>query len=269
MRIFAAYSARAMIPKRLALLLLLLALTACTSQDPYVTTVGVLAPGSTLTVRVGAASFSAYQPAAGQARDRFTVSATALAKSTPPPPPRLRALPGSGVAVSAPAPLAELLVRVPDGVNLRRELRPRRRARHRHLRQRQHRCAARRRSGVAARIRRRAYRERKRIGDDGFDGLAGHAALFDPAAATSNCGSTKTLRSAYVSTPIAARCSPISTCAARRREPPRPSTAASTAAGRTPSTSRRRLERSGYCACTRRRESSVSRALIRRTIASL
>jgi hypothetical protein len=107
-----------MIPKRLALLLLLLAVTACTSQDPYVTTVGVLAPGSTLTVHVAAASFNAYQPAAGQARDRFTVSATALAKSTPPPAPRLRALPGSGVAVSAPAPLAELLVRVPDGVNL-------------------------------------------------------------------------------------------------------------------------------------------------------
>ena len=106
-----------MIPSRSALLLLLLALTACASQTPYVTTVGVLSPGSTLSVHAGSATVGAYQPAAGQARNRFTVAATALSKSAPPAPPRLRGVPG-GVAVDAPAPLAELLVRVPDGVNL-------------------------------------------------------------------------------------------------------------------------------------------------------
>ncbi len=106
-----------MIPKRLALLLLLLPVTACANQTPYVTTVGVLPPGSTLSVRVAAAAVGAYQPAGGEARNRFTVAATALARSTPPPPPRLRPRPG-GVAVDALAPLAELLVRVPDGVNL-------------------------------------------------------------------------------------------------------------------------------------------------------
>ncbi len=106
-----------MIPKRLALLLLLLPVTACANQTPYVTTVGVLAPGSTLSVRAAAATVEAYQPAAGQARNRFTVAATALARSTPPPPPRLRPRPG-GVAVDALAPLADLLVRVPDGVDL-------------------------------------------------------------------------------------------------------------------------------------------------------
>ncbi len=107
-----------MLPKRPALLLLLLTVTACANEAPYATTVGVLAPGSTLTVRVASATFSAYQPAAGQARDRFTVSATAFARSTPPPPPRLRATGTSGIAVDAPGSLSELLVRVPDGVNL-------------------------------------------------------------------------------------------------------------------------------------------------------
>lgn len=103
-------------PKPFALLLLLLAATACSSQAPYVTTVGVLTPGSTITVRLAAGSLSAYQPASGQPRNRFTIASTALARSTPPPPPRLRPRPG-GIAIDAPA-LAELLVRVPDGVNL-------------------------------------------------------------------------------------------------------------------------------------------------------
>lgn len=102
--------------ERTALLLLLL-LGACSSQVPYATTVGVLPPGSTMTVRVAHATLNAFQPAAGQPRNRFTVEATAVGKSPPPAAPRLR--PGvKGVVVTADDPLANLLVRVPDGVAL-------------------------------------------------------------------------------------------------------------------------------------------------------
>lgn len=102
--------------KRLSLLLQLSVLIACSSPPPYVTTVGVLRPGKTLAVRVAHATFNAYQPATGQRRDRFTVAATAVPKSTPAAP-QLRAAP-LGVIVDAPAQLASLLVRVPDGVDL-------------------------------------------------------------------------------------------------------------------------------------------------------
>lgn len=80
------------------------------------TTVGVLKPGATLAVQVTAATLNAYQPANGQPRNLFTVSATALPKGTTPPAPRLRPAP-LGVAVAAPNALASLLVRVPDRVN--------------------------------------------------------------------------------------------------------------------------------------------------------
>jgi hypothetical protein len=99
------------------LLLLLLAGTACSAPAPYVTTVGVLKPGTTLAVQLTAATLNAYQPAQGQPRNLFTVSATALPKSTPPPAPQLRPAP-VGVAVLAPNALQSLLVRVPDRVNL-------------------------------------------------------------------------------------------------------------------------------------------------------
>jgi Putative adhesin len=98
------------------LLLLLLLLAGCSSQTPYATTVGLLKPGATLEVRVASATVNAYQPSAGQPRRAFTISATALAKQTPAAP-RLRPV-AHGVIVDAPAPLASLLVRVPDGVNL-------------------------------------------------------------------------------------------------------------------------------------------------------
>ena len=68
-------------------------------------------------VRVADATLSAFQPELGQAHDRFTVAATAMAKGTPPPAPRVRAM-REGVIVDAPDPLADLLVRVPDGVTL-------------------------------------------------------------------------------------------------------------------------------------------------------
>lgn len=102
---------------KLAPLLPLLALIACSTPSPYATTVGVLKPGATLAVRVGSGNVRAYQPLAGQRRDLFTVATTALPKGTPPPAPRLEAQP-PGVAVQAPAAYDSLLVRVPDGVDL-------------------------------------------------------------------------------------------------------------------------------------------------------
>lgn len=100
------------------MLLLPLLLVACsTSPPPYVTTVGVLQPGATLTVRAGTAVVNAYQPLTGGPRDRYTISATALPKQTPPPAPRRHAV-NSGLDVRAPGSFQSLLVRVPDGVNL-------------------------------------------------------------------------------------------------------------------------------------------------------
>jgi hypothetical protein len=90
----------------------------CASETPYATTVGVLSPGTTITVRVTDATVNAFQPAAGQPRDRFTVEALASARTSPPPAPRLRASSGAGLTVVADRPLANLLVRVPDGVDL-------------------------------------------------------------------------------------------------------------------------------------------------------
>jgi hypothetical protein len=94
-----------------------LAAAGCSSLSPYVTTVGVLKPPATLTVRVGNAPVSVFAPAAAQHRDLFTISATAIPKGTPPPPPRM--MPAArGVVLDAPNRLAALLVRVPDGVNV-------------------------------------------------------------------------------------------------------------------------------------------------------
>jgi hypothetical protein len=98
-------------------LLLCLALTACASQQPYATTIGVLQPGATMTVRVGQAPFSAFAPAAGEPRDRFTVAATALKKDAAPAAPKIRPARG-GIVVQAADPLRGLLVRVPDDVSL-------------------------------------------------------------------------------------------------------------------------------------------------------
>lgn len=70
-----------------------------------------------MTVRVADATLNAYQPAMGQARNRFTVSPTARGRKAPPPAPRIRPA-ANGVTVDAPEPLANLLVRVPDGVRL-------------------------------------------------------------------------------------------------------------------------------------------------------
>jgi hypothetical protein len=68
-------------------------------------------------VRLAGGPLNAYAPEARQRRDLFTVAATALSKGAVPPPPQLRPAPG-GLLVTARNPLAALLVRVPDRVNL-------------------------------------------------------------------------------------------------------------------------------------------------------
>jgi hypothetical protein len=60
---------------------------------------------------------SAFAPASGQPRDRFTVSATALKSDSPPAPPKIRAG-RDGLRVDMTQPLGSLLLRVPDGVAL-------------------------------------------------------------------------------------------------------------------------------------------------------
>lgn len=98
-------------------LLPLLASIGCNSPQPYVNTIGVLLPGSTLTVHVADAPLAAYAPEVSQHHNVFTVSATALPRGTPPPAPQLHAE-QNGVVVAAPNALAALLVRVPQKVEL-------------------------------------------------------------------------------------------------------------------------------------------------------
>lgn len=69
-----------------------------------------------MTVRLARGVLDAYHPANGEPRNRFTVSATARKREAQPAAPQLRSSIG-GVTVSA-GSLAELLVRVPDGVDL-------------------------------------------------------------------------------------------------------------------------------------------------------
>ncbi|MBV8148364.1 MAG: DUF4097 family beta strand repeat protein [Candidatus Eremiobacteraeota bacterium] len=101
---------------RALLLLLLPLLGACSNPAPFVTTIGILKPGHTMTVRVGNAPINAFSPAAAEPRNRFTVAATAL-RGTTPAVPSIRPAYG-GIVVLAPAKLASLLLRVPDGVTL-------------------------------------------------------------------------------------------------------------------------------------------------------
>ena len=90
--------------------------SACSDRSPFSTSVGVLAPGSTMHVRIVSGSVTAYAPAAGDPSDRFTVSATATSEANQTAPPSIRPL-GKGIEVSA-GTLETLLVRVPHGVDL-------------------------------------------------------------------------------------------------------------------------------------------------------
>lgn len=96
---------------------LLLPAAGCSSSAPYVSTVGILRPGTTLRVIAADATVNAYAPEASQKRTLFTIAATALPKGTPPPAPPVRPV-GGGIEVDAAAPLSSLLVRVPDRSNL-------------------------------------------------------------------------------------------------------------------------------------------------------
>lgn len=93
-------------------------LPACAGSDkPYATSVGVLQPGATITVKARQADVSIYKPKIGDPTDRFTIAATALGGPTPPPPPSSRPA-GNGVVVLAPNPLRSLLIRAPEKVNV-------------------------------------------------------------------------------------------------------------------------------------------------------
>jgi len=70
-----------------------------------------------MTVNIDSGVVNAYKPAEGDPPDRYTISATALSASSPPPAPAVRSN-GKGIVVDATGPLAYLLVRVPEGVNL-------------------------------------------------------------------------------------------------------------------------------------------------------
>lgn len=98
------------------LLPLLLLLVGCSNQAPYATTIGSLAPGSKMTVRLARGVLDAYHPAAGDPPNRFTVSATARKREAQPAAPQVRSS-GGGISVTA-GLLGEMLVRVPNGVNL-------------------------------------------------------------------------------------------------------------------------------------------------------
>jgi len=96
--------------------ILALLLAACSNPSPYATTIGTLPRGDTMSVRLASGALDVFGPAAGEARTRFTVAATALPKTTPAAP-RMRPA-KNGVRVDAADPLQSLLVRVPDGVDV-------------------------------------------------------------------------------------------------------------------------------------------------------
>ena len=106
-----------MIVKRFAAVAAVLIAAGCSSPAPYTTTTGLLQPGATMTIEAANTELNVYKPAVGEPPNRFTVSATVSANSTPPPPPTIRSA-GNGVVINAPGALSQLLVRVPDKVNL-------------------------------------------------------------------------------------------------------------------------------------------------------
>ena len=106
-----------MTARRITLVLCMLALAACSRQQPYSTRVGILEPNSTLTVAVKSGNLNVYKPAVGEPRDRYTIEAMQLKDHGAPPAPTVHSA-GNGIVVQAPDPLFGLLVRLPDKVNL-------------------------------------------------------------------------------------------------------------------------------------------------------
>jgi len=70
-----------------------------------------------MTVNVANTVVNVFKPAEGDPPSRFTVAATANAGASPPPAPTIRH-DANGIVVDAPDPLSNLLVRVPQGVQL-------------------------------------------------------------------------------------------------------------------------------------------------------
>lgn len=96
-------------------LVLTIALADCSGTAPYVRTVGELRPGMRMELRVAGAQVEAYAPLPKQPTQAYTIEATALAAAPPPP----SIVPDArGIVVNAPSRLADLLVRVPPGVDL-------------------------------------------------------------------------------------------------------------------------------------------------------
>ncbi|HUY10775.1 MAG TPA: DUF4097 family beta strand repeat-containing protein [Candidatus Dormibacteraeota bacterium] len=89
-------------------------LSGCAGSAPYSRTVGLLQPGKRIELRVGGAQVDAYAPRSNEPTQSYTVEATA---SAAPPPPVIQS-DARGIVVTAPESLADILVRVPPGVDL-------------------------------------------------------------------------------------------------------------------------------------------------------
>ena len=157
-------------------LLLPLCFAACANQTPYATTIGALAPNSTMTVRLARGALNAYHPAAGEPSNRFTVAATARKGTSPA---------GSAVARGGRRSHGRRRIagRSVGPRSRRREPgrgRPRgRRAGDRRHGQRPDRVGRGNVLGDAARIRSKRRREGKSFGSDGIDRLARDVTFLD------------------------------------------------------------------------------------------
>jgi hypothetical protein len=102
-------------------LLLLLTFVGCgTSSSNLTSTIGALAPGSTLTVLNARAAINVYKPAIGEPPNRYTIATLVQGQAIGVPPPSIRRA-GRGVVVTVGDPGVTdfgVLVRVPDRVNL-------------------------------------------------------------------------------------------------------------------------------------------------------
>ncbi|HTV91306.1 MAG TPA: hypothetical protein VMG98_01170, partial [Verrucomicrobiae bacterium] len=73
--------------KRLAFFLIV-AFVACSSTPPpYATHIGVLKPGSVLTVNIDHGVINAFKPAQSDPVDQYTITATGIDGASPPPAP--------------------------------------------------------------------------------------------------------------------------------------------------------------------------------------
>jgi len=105
--------------KRVALLLSL-TFVGCSSTTNLTSTIGSLAPGSTIIVNSARAAINIYKPAVGEPPNRYTVATLAKENSASIPSPKISRS-GRGISVTIPDPGIDnygVLVRVPDRVNV-------------------------------------------------------------------------------------------------------------------------------------------------------